>query len=309
VVAVYNSAGERVRRLFDGAAQVLPGGLALSAEVVTAAGGGLHIGIPGWLWDPGQGLRSGLDWRADNDGDQPVDGGVYTIKAEWTDGFGTVSSWQQPVQVIALQSRNELIIFNSAGEAVARPPLPAPASGRAYNGLALKEISYAPAYDPSSGIALAGFRIELTDETGAVTPVDWDGKNRNGVPVASGLYVAELVYGPSEGGSRHIIETKSFTVLRTGSDSVLDRAVVWPNPVRRGGPLFVRVPLQTAFSVSVRLYGLDGAALAAAADDDGDGWIGLETARLAPGICLLDLEARSAGQVVSRRLRKVAVVR
>ena len=96
VMGAYNSAGERVRLLFDGSAQVLGNKLRISEGVVVSGRQGIEVGFPGSLTGPG----AYVHWDGRNDSGQAVGGGMYYIKAEVIDSFGKVTAMIEPVQVI-----------------------------------------------------------------------------------------------------------------------------------------------------------------------------------------------------------------
>lgn len=306
-IAVYNSAGELVKLVFSGAAQYKPGDLNLSSDVVAGGSGSLSISFPGVLYDPTLGQMSSVLWLADNNNGQYIAGGVYTIKAEITDNFGQITTLQKSVQVISVVPQNELVIFNSAGEVVARPALPAAPSGRAYTSVSLKSDSYVPEYH-ADGTIIKNMEFELKDETGAVVPMMWDGKNEQGVPVASGSYTAQLIYSATGSGTHSVIETKSFVVLRSAAVGSLDGLIAGPNPALRGADIRIKYPISPGYQAHARFYTLNGDLVGQADDPNGNGWLTLKTGGLASGVYIIKVDNSSGGAIVSQRLLKVALV-
>jgi hypothetical protein len=306
-IGAYNSAGELVKLLFEGPAQYQPGQLSTDTSLVPGGAGGVTLSFPGFLRDPVLGQISSLLWLADNNAGQLVSGGVYTLKAEITDNFGEITTLQKSIQVVSVVPQNRVLIYNSAGELVAAPVLPLPPSGRAYTGMRLKADSYAPEYD-ASGAARTSLRFELRDETGAVSYLDWDGRNAMGIPVASGSYIAELVYNAPGGAGSTVIETKGFVVLRTAEPGSLDGLIAGPNPLPAKQALRVRVPLSPGYHAVARLYNLAGELVAQGEDADADGVLSMDPAGAAPGVYLLKVANMRGGAVASQRLLKIGIV-
>jgi hypothetical protein len=312
VIGAYNSAGELVRIIFEGNAQYQPGDLQLNKDLIpggaSGTDGAVNISFPGYLMDPKLGKLGSVLWYADNNDGQLIAGGVYTIKAEVVDNFGQITSLQRSIQVVSVRAENELIIFNGAGEIVARPPLPATLSGRPLTTVWMKTESFAPSFNPD-GTTVAGLRFYFKDETGATSWVDWDGKNEFGLPVASGSYTAQLLYSSGAGSSAKIIENRGFVVIQTASPANLDGAFAVPNPAMRGEPIKISYPTSLAYSTTARLFSLDGQLVAQTDDQAKTGWLVFSTSGLAPGVYIAKVEKLAGGASVCRRLMKVAVVR
>jgi hypothetical protein len=171
----------------------------------------------------------------------------------------------------------------------------------------LKADSYAPEYD-ASGAARTSLRFELRDETGAVSYLDWDGRNAMGIPVASGSYIAELVYNAPGGAGSTVIETKGFVVLRTAEPGALDGLIAGPNPLPAKQALRIRVPLSPGYHAVARLYNLAGELVAQGEDADADGVLSMDPAGAAPGVYLLKVANMRGGAVASQRLLKIGIV-
>ena len=308
ILAVYNSAGERVKLLFDGGAQYLPGGLNVTTGLDASGGMSTTVTFPGVLYDPVRGAISSLSWDGTNDGGQQVSAGVYTLKAEIKDPWGSITSLTASVQKMPAQPANQLLIFNSAGEIVARPLLPSLPAGSRLTAVSLDKDQFSPLYG-ADGTAVVGLRFWLTDEKGVLHPLDWDGRNSDGAPVASGSYIAELVYSPKGAGGVQVVESKSFVVLQGGADTALEGAFAAPNPVRRADTLKAYYPAAAGSRVQAVLYDLAGQAVATAVDPSGGGSLSVPTGGLAGGIYLLELEKHSGRGVLARRLLKIALVR
>ena len=311
-IGAYNSAGELVKLIFSGSAQYQPGALGLNKDLIPGGApgtdGSVGISFPGYLMDPTLGMMSSVLWFADNNSGQLVAGGIYTIKAEILDNFGQVTSLQHSIQVVSVKPQNELVIFNSAGEIVAHPPLPVGPTGRSMTTVWMKTESYAPTFNPD-GSTVAGLRFYFRDESGAVSYTDWDGKNARGVPVASGSYTAQLLYNAGGGGGAKIVESIGFVVIQTSSVASFDGAFAAPNPVLHGDDLKINYPVSLGYSAAARIFNLSGELIAAADDPYASGWMVFKTTNLAPGVYMVKLEKLSGGASVARRILKVAIVR
>ena len=308
-IAVYNSAGELVKLLFNGGAQYQPGDLGVDKDVVPGGAGSLSLHFPGQLFDPNLGAITSIVWAADNDSGQPIHGGIYTIKAEITDQFGSTTSLQHAVQVIDVTPQNNLSIYNSAGELVARLPLPSAGTGR-FAGLRLPEDSYGAKYDDRTGAAQGPlFTVMVMDERGVEQAVTWDGRNAQGVPVASGSYTAELVYDVPGSGGRRVVETKGFVVLQAGDAASLAGSYACPNPSLHGADIVVFYPVSAQYNAFARLYTLSGELVAQSDDLSHAGQLRFITRGLASGVYAVQIEKVSGSAVAARTVLKVAVVR
>jgi hypothetical protein len=305
----YNSAGELVKLLFDGAAQFQPGELQFDKDLIPGGAGSLDIDFPGYLWDSTLNQQvSGIAWPADNDNGQVVNGGIYTIKAEIVDQFGQVTTLQRSIQVVSVAPQNSLDIYNSAGELVASLPLPASGTGR-FASLGLDESNYAPQYDSVSGAVVGGsLTLKLKDEMGVDYSVSWDGRNSLGVPVASGNYIAELVYFAPAGGGRRVVESKSIVVLQGAASADFAGAFAYPNPSAHGADLKVSYKVSAQYGASAQLFNMAGELIQQAEDHAKAGVFTFVTKSLASGVYIVKLEKFSGGTGVARTVIKVAIV-
>jgi flagellar hook assembly protein FlgD len=307
-ISIYNSAGELVKNVFNGSAQYQPGGLNLDKTVVLGGSNSVFISFPGYLDDPstGQALK-GVSWGAINNNGQGVASGVYTIKAEIVDEFGQVTSLEQSISVMDVVPANKLTIYNSAGEVVADVPLPSGGTGR-FSSLRLESDKVAVDIDPKTGTNLGTpLVIWVTDEQGNEQQVQWDGRNAQGLPVTSGTYIAELIYGTA--GTRQAVSSKSFTVLQAGSIASLAGALVYPNPVLHGADFFVSYSPSPGSTGLAHLYDLNGGLVAQAEDSAQVGVLKFRGAALAGGVYIVRVEKLSGGGAsLAHTLLKIAVI-
>ena len=308
-ILVYNSAGELVKLLFNGAAQYQLGQLLFDRDLVLEGVNKLGITFPGYLYDPAHGqVGNGLVWGADNDNGQLVGGGIYLVKVEIVDNFGQMTTLQRSVQVVRANPENSLTIYNSAGERVVALALPAGVSGTAHFGaLRLSTDSVAVEFDEATGAALGTpFTLFVSDDHGVETAVPWDGRNAQGAPVTSGSYTAELVYAPA-GGSRQVL-TKGFVLLEAGNGASLTKAFAYPNPSRHGEDILVQYVPSLGSRVEAQLYSLAGELVGTAVDPSQSGTLRLPAKSLASGVYAVRLEKKSGTAVLTRVVLKVAVV-
>jgi hypothetical protein len=312
-IAAYNGAGELVRLIFEGSAQYLPNDFNVSRDVVPGGSqnGGVNISVPGFIFDPTLGQLTSVTWLVDNNDGQAISGGIYTIKVESTDQFGQTSSLQKSIQVVSVTPLNEIVIYNSAGEVVARPTLPVNPSGKAYTNIKLLTENYVTDYDPVTGAPASGnyMQFELTDEAGAVSYANWDGKNSQGIPVNSGSYTAELLYSASGAVANTVVASKGFVVLRGSTPGDLGSVMAGPNPALRGADLQIRYTPSVGYRAVARLFNLAGELVNQAEDPNATGSMTMGTKGTAPGVYILKVENTYGAAVVNRTVRKIAIVR
>jgi hypothetical protein len=313
-IAAYNAAGELVRLIFEGSAQYIPSDFGLSRDVIPGGpqNGGVTITVQGFLFDPTLGQLSSVTWLADNNDGQAVSGGIYTIKMETTDQFGQTSTLQKSIQIVSVTPLNEIAIFNSAGELVARPTLPVDPSGKAYTNIQLVGgDSYVPEYDPVTGLPVNGnyMQFQLTDEAGVTLTAQWDGKNAQGIPVNSGSYTAELLYSASGAVANTVVASKGFVVIRSSTPGDLGSVMAGPNPSMRGEDLQIRYNPSPGYRAIARLFNLAGELVKQAEDPNATGSMTIGTTGTAPGVYILKVENTNGAAVVNRAVRKIAIVR
>jgi hypothetical protein len=302
-VALYNSAGEEVRELFQGGAQGLPGGISLSSP----AGSQLYqIGQGQLLVSAGGSVLA--TWNGDNANGQAVQSGSYYFKVEYQDPFGQVTSFIQTVQVLQGRGADYLAVYNSAGEEVAREDF----SGRALavSDFSLAKGTYALVYS-AAGADLDPVLISTVDSSGARGSFSWNGRNSEGRPLASGTYFLKLVDVTAAGT---LTVTHQVTLVQGGDPGLAFEPILAPNPAPleglpgRGRFLAVVYPVALA-SARAQLYDLNGANVAGAGDPGGTGRIWLGYQGLAAGIYFVELSGTLATGAPYRHILKAAVIR
>ena len=287
VLSVYNSAGERVRKLFEGASAGAPGGIEVHAGTGPGGAPALLASVLG-----AQGLAASA-WLGDNDNGQALANGMYYFKLDVADAFGSVSSYAQGAPLIFKVPADRLAIYNSAGELVRELPLTAYPGG-------ITDFRVS-----------GGKSFELSDAQGGTHAMVWDGNNALGAPAASGSYTVTLIH--SEAGSRVAVKSGSLILLQGPGSSAADAvasAVIGPNPLPAGAAawrLSYAVPLRGR--AVVKLYSLAGELVALADDGSGSGSFELAAPALAEGIYLASFEICDGPVLLARRIIKLAAIK
>jgi flagellar hook assembly protein FlgD len=303
-VTIYNAAGEVVRTLFNGAAETLPSGVALSAPAVVAGQGSVTLDLGGALSGANGVSPNGvLSWGATNDNGQVVGGGTYTMKIDYQDPFGQVTSFTQSISVTPGSSWAQVNVFNSAGELVYS--LPYPAGSGSPQALDLANTVMAAAYD-SAGNGLGAIQGMVKMAGGPDQAFAWDGRGSNGQPVASGVYTLQLVSGSAHGT---IIDSRQISIVKAPDGSIGD-VKLGPDPA---GPndqaLKVQYPPAQLWDANAALYDQAGERVELAQDPSHSGVLALSLGHCSGGLYLVELMGRRPSGAAYRRLFKAAVLR
>lgn len=282
VLAVYNSAGERVKQLYDGGVSAWPGNSVVNPAVIGDWGSEARLQLLGSGQFPDS--STFIAWDGSNEQGQPVANGAYWFKLEIHGDNDFVTAINKGVVVLRPDRGVKLGVFNGAGEIVAELGLP------------LDVIPDSITLDESAG-SQAVLRYQSASGPGQVV---WNGLNRDGLRVANGSY---LIRSQGQGSAK----TLAFTLLRGPVDG--GRLRVAPNPAP--GPVNA---LRLDFSAPAasqlahaRLYALNGELVRQSTDRAATGVLWLDVAHLAGGIyvVVLDLD----GVEAYRQVQKVALVR
>lgn len=298
-VTIFNSAGEIVRHLYNGASQNFAGGFQLSENVLTEGGTTDAVLTMGGLTQNGS---NQVNWNGTNDGGQMVSGGIYTIQMLLKDPFGKTQSWTKNLSVLSEAPPQSICIYNSAGELVATLPTSA----------VTKNIISSFGFGGNGKTAFvvgagSGIPLMLEDVNGKPHADSWNGKSNSGQYVASGSYLAQLT---EESGGETILMTKGFEVLGvpSGNFSVIEG----PNPVTHGDPqmVFALSGVATGDTVVLRLYDLDGELVAWASAPAGSSRLVMPVnLRWGDGIYLAVLNEQNGDAVISRQVSRIALAR
>lgn len=296
-ISAYNSAGELVKTLYQGAASVVPGQLNLGHSGFGLGAGSLQMSFPGTLKDG----SSSLSWDGSNDGGQSVDPGMYYIKMETKDAFGKVTATIQAVQVLDARPTQFLAIYSSSGEKVREIPLPA---NLALNRISLDSPVLAVGGDDPA--ALGKMKLELRSASGSYLS-GWDGKNDAGQFVSSGMY--SIVLLSRQGSAETRIESKTVQILQVPSADLASRAHAWLNPLPASEKAITISYPALAGEACARLYNLAGEMVAAGNDPRGAGLLVIPFSQLSGGVYFVNFEMKSGPRVVGRRIIKISLVR
>jgi hypothetical protein len=302
-IDIYNSAGEKVRSLYNGPSQQDEASLKVNVSGPQAGGAPVLVDIGGLGVPGGDPL-----WNGSNQGGQWVANGVYYVKVSSTDPFGNTTTVTTPVNVVGVENQELVEVFNSAGEVVRKFNLNSLTSTVQDISLPAGQSIVAASVDPSTGTTSGGAQLSLSLANGGTGSLYWDGLGDGGAPLQSGSYLVELVR--TQPGSTTTIKTLSVSLLQpknSTAESVAASAKVGPNPVLKGGDIVVGYKPSLAVWVRARLYNDSGELIAQAVDMAGSGRLNLGSG-FSSGIYLLDFEVCRGEAVVARRVIKAAVV-
>lgn len=287
-VGLYNSAGELVRLLYAGMAQHSQNQIRVSSQTVVPGLGLISVDLDGLLANG----APPLVWAGDNDNGQGVSNGLYTLKLEQTDSFGTVTTLTQGLQVLNAPSQGSLQVYNSAGELIRDLPLP---PGGA---IGLRQPDGAAVLSPGQPL-----KVDIFQTGGTLNSVWWDGSDAWGAPVASGSYTLRF----KQDGKQ--VQTLGVVVLKGPLADPLSGLVAAPQPVLAGRSLslLLAAPLSGGL-LNANLYTLAGERVAQAWGQAGQLRLDLDVSNCSAGVYLLDLEWVLNGRILQRQQRKVAVV-
>jgi len=295
-VSIYNSAGEVVRRVYDGSIAAIPGSLVITP--VPGQPGAETIGLGATLACGGDSLV----WDGNNDQGQAVVDGVYTIKVQIEDNYGRITTLNQ--QVFTSHPPEEyLAIYAPSGEEVQRMELTR--AGGVATDFHLSENVWACSEVPSTGKALQPLKITVYGESGVISDLQWDGTSSLGSPVASGVYLLELITQQPGGNSVAII-SRSLVLLRPAFRGP-GGFKAFPNPVPFGGLLQVWLPAHP-LGAKVRVYDLAGGLVASATVSSGAPMQAFSTQAWGSGVYVVEAEGLAEAAPPWRLFQKVAVI-
>ena len=286
---LYNSAGEIVRHLYDGAYSASGVGICLQSGSMQAGQPGNYLVLDGQLTDGSTQLP--LDGR--NDQGQPLGGGSYVVKWESHDPFGSVQALQMSLIVLPADPIGQLGVYNSAGELVSILPLPAN----------LVDLSDFVLAGPAVYVTGQKISVNLRDSQGHQGLAIWDGRNNAGLAVGSGVYTLRGMGGADQG------QGKAWSIQVIQAPGVLPDPILAPNPVPLSAQeLVVYVLAQPALSASVRLYNLAGE-LSGQSYETTPGRLRLPLRSLSGGVYVAHVEQVDGLGQVHRWNLKVALLR
>jgi flagellar hook assembly protein FlgD len=207
VLGVYNSAGERVKQLYDGGVSAWPGNSVVTPPVIGDWGSIAYLKLLGNAQLPDR--NDVIGWDGTNEQDQPVSSGTYWFKLEIHDSNDNVTAITKGIAVLRPDKGLSLAVFNGAGELVAELAIPGDADA---DSLVLEQ--------GAGSQAIVHYHSPNGDGQ-----VVWSGLNRDGLRVANGSYLIRsqgqgssaslaftLLRGPVDGGQLRVIPTRVSAV-------------------------------------------------------------------------------------------------
>jgi flagellar hook assembly protein FlgD len=292
-IGVYNEAGELVRQI----------AVTEFSEQVT----NLQWPSGTTLSDLGQSLTINslgqfiAQWDGNNSTGDPVSNGTYYVKLDNLDASGVVSSLTQQVTVSRTLSWVTVNVYNEAGEVV-RHLYTTVASATSQDLVSAQISGNSIQLGAASGASLPSV-ISLTLANGV--SLSWDGRSDNGNWVGDGQYFLEI---HAVNGAVNEAQTYNVSVRGGGSSG---NFVAQPNRLdsSQTTTLF-RVLSSTALTVEARLYDMAGERMATLDGQAGTNQVSWNSAGVASGLYLAELEARDAdGKIWGKQIVKVLVVR
>jgi hypothetical protein len=279
-MAVYNSAGERVKVIFEGGVSGSPVGSRLAPSLLSTWDAQLDIVFPDGVTTQ-DGTHS-FSWDGNNQQGQGVSNGMYWIKFDVYEPNSHLTTWTLGAQVVRPMRTSALGVYNTAGERIARLDLPA-------------------------GADASTFRLEAPSGTRALIHVDtssgpqvlvWDGMGGQGSPAAAGSY---LIRAETDGLSRG----EPFVLLKAPLSN--GSLVAAPNPLGRGqGAWLITFEPRPGAQANAWVFNVAGERVRAVRGP-ADGRLWLPAEGLAGGYYLLVLEVD--GSAPYRQKAKLAVAR
>ena len=281
-LSVYNSAGERVKLLYNDYVSLDPANSKVEPLFLADWSSAINILLKG-VTPSG---ASQISWDGTNQQSQGVSNGSYWLKFEVESPDGSISAYSQGILVSRPPRGPELNIVNSAGELVDKISLP---DGADPASLSLEA--------PSGGKAV----IHYQGLSGSAT-VTWDGNNALGAAAASGNY---LISGLSSNGGG--AKSLDFTLLRGPSGGGALR--VLPNPMGAApAPWRLDFPVPAgSITAKAMLYSVSGERVQEASGPASRGQLWLNSGGLSGGIYVVVLSLD--GPQGYRQVQKVAVLR
>jgi hypothetical protein len=297
LVAVYNSAGERVRALYQGSAQALPSSVSLSAALLMD-GAPVLIYFPGYL----DNLSRTLSWDGSNDQGQAVSNGDYLVSIIWRDSNGEFTTLSSPVMVVRSSAPQAVAVYSPSGERVATLP------GRSIGQLVDFTLPDGPSFvSPGEGQGGAGLRVLLRAANGQQALTYWDGRNASGAAASSGVYLLEL-QSQQAGGEALQVE-RSVTLLRAPS-RLSARGALVPNPAGAGtASVTLEYHPISGCVASAQVFDLSGSRVCQAQSSSATGRLSIPIQSLSAGVYLVRFAQVQGGATLASSMLKLAIVR
>lgn len=299
-IGIYNEAGEWIQDLTSFRSTQPVNSLDLiGGPISSLTGNGNHID----LYSQGSYLAT---WNGLNAQGDPLTNGVYQIKVENVDSFGSVTTVTRNAVITRNLARVTVQIFNEAGEVVKHLfAFADDASGAQMTNLVLS----GSVVDPhGSGGANGGVTLVVNTSSSSSVTLTWDGTNDVGSLVTAGHYEVMAHWSDGKGGSSDI--TRGIQVAPHGDPA---QNWVWAQPNRlsnaSGNPRTVFSSTHSDWSLTIRIYDLAGELVAQRTGLAGTLDTTWDTSNQASGLYLAHVEGRNAqGGLEGAQTLKLLVV-
>jgi hypothetical protein len=308
-IVIYNSGGEVVRHLFQGFSPLALNHPALSVPAFVLGRGKVEVKV-------GDGNSSAVltTWDGTGDLGQPVAAGEYYVKIESNDNYSRTTSVILSVGVFPKQTQNWLRVFTSSGEMVADLSFMLKlAPDVNLEEMSLESTTFAEAYDPATGNALAPLYIHLRDNKGGTQTVPWNGYNQAGRPVDTGWYYLQACSNKDTG---QVLINRQVEVIKAKGEDLGAEVYAAPNPAGMAALGSVQTQVSVYYKpvalwgvARVKLYDLSGQVVGGGQDGQGTGRVDVEISSLASGVYLADFEYQDSAGQVRRKVLKLAIVK
>jgi len=299
-VSIYNEAGERVGEVISNMVLDHPIEEFIfdkGEDVITETNPDVLIVFP----EEGEGEPITLVWDGTGLDGEPLANGAYIVKVESVDSLGMSTVITGSAAILRSETMVVVRVYNEAGELIWT---------QEFEDLVVDTSDVAitgDTIDPALGTGVPGGVIEIELGEGQ-TPVEWDGKNQNGEPVANGEYIVEVQIIK---GDEEAIFTETVTVLH-GDLNVLDRVMLAPNPVVGGNQTEIRLP-GLMVEVKIKVYTMAGELVVTLSGENTDGitWDLSNEAgsSVSGGVYLLMIESTDADGMPGKALKRLVIVR
>jgi flagellar hook assembly protein FlgD len=239
-------------------------------------------------------------WDGTNSNGDPVSNGVYYLKVDNVDSAGDVTSITQQVTVSRTLSRVTVDVYNETGEVVRH--LYSSVSASTSQNLVNAQISGNLIDIGAAGMGLPA--VVTLNLANGVT-LSWDGRSDNGNWVSDGQYFVEI-----HAVNGAVNEAQTFSVgVRGAARSGAFYAL--PNRLDSNQTTTVfKADSNLSLTVQARIYDLAGERVATLEGQVGTNQVSWNSAGLASGLYLAELEARDGdGKIWGKQIVKVLVVR
>jgi flagellar hook assembly protein FlgD len=292
MIAIYNSAGEKVKELEKTGVYSIPDKVITDKSAFSPDDGGTVNIIAG---------QTAVSWNGTNRQDARVENGLYYINVSITDTFGFTHTYSVEVTVLTNSITMKMMIFNSAGEIVKNIDI----EGLTTTSSTTLDVDK-KVFSPGSGSA--------QDSTAVFTYVDkqivWDGTNDSGRIVGNGIYRVIVVRTDKNGFTT--VAENYVTVLHE-SNHVISNVKVIPNPIdaRKTSILTFKYDSMSGAIITIKIYNITGELVKVIHDDDNDSqttWDVNEN-RISHGLYIAVIYAETNGGLHNVVISKLTIIK